>query len=396
MPQQTASVLWIVEFVPNTDWRTAAVYAQYDAVSEDESRVVAVYLQYEIALPSNNIITVKKECGFEGGLAQMYEDEGWTLGGLLTDADKVHGDLNLEGSKYSCLVDGMAESPVFEDGSNWFYCWYKFLDTKDFNFSFKHSGDHQFEVRVIQATGQVKLYRWNTLVASSALGAVNTLVPHWYGVFMIADATSGRCIVFADGVEVVDTGAGANTQNSGAPGWDQVLFGDSGSGCGESYGALDDVLVVLASEPGDDPTPIPEKHIQVSAVASDAEPNDFDPSTPGVDHHTLVNEIPVSTTDYLDGSGDTEQELFGLTTLTSMESVLCVGVWAWMGRNASDLTHAQIWVERSDLYSYFDAQLLNASPGRTVVSNVVNYDPGGEDWSTSVVNDLKVGLKVTT
>lgn len=220
----------------------------------------------------------------------------------------------------------------------------------------------------------------STLLASSAQALAENTTYFVEVYYKLADS-GGRFAVKLNNISAIDfTG---DTKPSTQTTFNGVVFGISGSTL--SYGYFDNIIL-------DDADWIGKTYIQGLAVTGAGTTTQFTPSAGA--NYACVDEIPVSTTDYISTNTNDHLDTYALANLTgTLGLIKSVSVNAYAIKEGSatpqNLKLAMLSGSTTDLSA---GKAIPTS--YAVLSNIWETDPDTSSaWDESGVNALEVGVK---
>ena len=273
--------------------------------------------------------TVLHATGWEAGTLGFYTQAGWVPGGAVTIqsvAPYIHQTGLGYGGAYSVLLTefpgATLKSPLLPAGARWLNFWYgttltlwNFLNPPLY---FTLGGASYQAALVFNYYGQrIDFYCDGVLVASSAAGTWVPGTPYWVSVFYEADPVSGRCKVYLDGVQVLDTGVG-DTSTAGVAGWDGFSFGHIGIGpnYGSWGGAIDDLSVTDDDGGAITSPPFSECYAISQVPGSDVSTGLTPNPVPPLGNYENVDDIPAQQVTYNEATAPGQEDLYGLVPMT--------------------------------------------------------------------------------
>ncbi len=338
--------------------------------------------------------------GWEAGSTAWYTTAQmpWSFvnGEYTNNAARQHRTASGAGGNYSIRPGwSLTSGALLPTTSRWLHFWGQpniaGSTTCNCIFSFNYGG----QVTVIFAsTGTITIDRGNTNITTE-VSAFNPNVSHWFAVYCVAqDAPTGACEVYVDGVMVASVPAGTDMQQGASPDWNQVAFGNLFGPIGTTNAAacewwIDDVIITDAATGR-----VNEHFIPVLSPTSDASPLTLIPST-GVTQYDLIDEIPVSTTDYDYADTIGQQSFFGMSNLSvTATSILCINAMAEVFREGS-ITMGEAAVESGGTTTY-QTPIVLPSGSYYGIQFLQETDPDtGVGWDTAGINAMTVGYRFT-
>lgn len=149
---------------------------------------------------------------------------------------------------------------------------------------------------------------------------------------------------------------------------------------------VDDVVIDNSEWPG-------APYVYVLQPDADGVTNDWSPST-GSDNYAVVDEIPASTTDYVETDTDEDVDLYTFENLPDSDdwTPLSVQVSAYAmtpGPPANEYLKLAVRVSGTNYYS--DSHQLSTGYGH--VSNIWDTNPASGEWTEFLVNNLEAGVQ---
>jgi hypothetical protein len=328
------------------------------------------------------------ECGFEAGSKDYYIAQGWTFdsatAAIVNTAGLVHKSMSSHGGNYALYDYDWCYTPSFGLGGRWLHFWYHPTATGEIYLAFNRCGSIQATL-VFQSLGYIEFKKGIYLAATLSTAPINGKVDHWIAIS--ADLTStGTILVFVDGIQVANV-TGDYQAVSGYTQWDQLSF--SGS-CyvddiivtSEAEGRLIETVIPVIVPDGSDtrelvPTgavttlndtnTLPQATITVvSTTGFSASGTIYINTSNGVEtitytgvgattftgcsggtgtmsvggivsqnaNYSCVDEIPVSTSDYVSADAVDEDDTYTMTTLGwTPDAIHAIGLWTYAMRD---------------------------------------------------------------
>lgn len=219
--------------------------------------------------------------------------------------------------------------------------------------------------------------------------AAQTGVANWNWVEFHAtfSSSAGVLEVWFNGLQIINV-TGQNTNRTGATGgyFEAWLGGRNAFDSGNNARLGDDFYVAT--------TRLGDCKVLTVAPNSDATPNVGTPSTAGA-HYLMVNETVPNLTNYvsLDASSAGNKELFGITSISTTQSILGVRANAFASKSdAADAIFAAVLKSGTTEVA---GSTIGAVIGGNAKSTVLaELDPNtGAAWTQTSVNALNVGAK---
>lgn len=203
---------------------------------------------------------------------------------------------------------------------------------------------------------------------------------------VFGSGTSGALEVWLNGVQIINV-TGISTNRTGATGGYTEGWMGTRNGFDSTGNRFFDDWYIATSRLGD-------CKVVTLAPNSDATPNVGTPSTAGA-HYLMVNETIPNLTNYvsLDASSAGNKEMFGITSISTTQSVLGVKVSAFAAKSdTADAIFAAILKSGS-------TEVVGGTVGTLIGSNaksgiLAELDPNtGAAWTQTGVNAMNVGAK---
>lgn len=304
---------------------------------------------------------------------------GWTL---------VTGRYGGQAARQPASAGGM-NSPTFSAVSSFTFvasvrC--VGLDS-DQNFAFYSAGTRMLGF-TFNTDRTIGAYRDSTLLGSSAtntIPATNT----WFTLEIecVIHDTTGSVKVYCDGTLILNL-TGVDTRNGTPTTVDNWRTNPAATTIGSTD--WDDLYIIdSATKPAD------VYRIETVAVNADGATLNWTPST-GTDHYAVVDELPVSTTDYLQTSTLNDVDELEVGTLSTAPSgILAVQAIGFFEK--TDVSTRACAVDVKSSSSTGAGTGVNLSTSGTWVGNLLNTDPATSTaWTQSGVENAKLRPKVTT
>lgn len=225
-----------------------------------------------------------------------------------------------------------------------------------------------------------------TVLGTSA-AQVNIAAFNWVEFRAVFSATVGVLEVWFNGIQIINV-TGANTNRTGASGgYYEVWLGQRNVNDNASAFRYGDDWYVATTRLGD-------CKVLTLAPTSDASPNVGTPST-GTAHWSLVDEGTPNTTDYvsLDASSAGNKEMFGMTAVSTTQSILGVRASAHASKSdAADALFCALLKSGATEVTGFTAGAMIGANARS--SLIAELDPNtGAAWTQANVNAINAGAK---
>jgi hypothetical protein len=225
-----------------------------------------------------------------------------------------------------------------------------------------------------------------TLLTTIASGVIAQNTWHFVAVRIRPHDTTGQLEIAVDGVSIANL-TGIDTLNSTASTARSFSFATA---TGSSLVTrLDDFMIGDSTGSSMTGLPVPHK-IEALRPTSDIAAG-FTRST-GADNYALVDEVPVSSSDFVSSNVPTTADIYGLADRTHTGTVLAV-VANVVGRNSDGGgASVKVGVKRSGSQDQSSAKALAAS--ETHVQHVSHVDPStGVAYTTANVNALELTVE---
>lgn len=205
-------------------------------------------------------------------------------------------------------------------------------------------------------------------------------------------ASSGRIQVYLNGGTAtwLDTGASVDCRNTTTDDFRHIRFGHTGNNATGLY--FDDIYWVSSGET------LPDEPLYIVGLRPNADGATVNstPST-GTDRYAMVDENPISTSDYNEiGTAGNEDHL-GLTNLSATPtSILCVAPFVYATGDGT-ITNGRTLLNSNGTTSYGTNQPLTNGGTYSVFYDHYLLDPDGSvAWAASKVNALLAGYEANT
>lgn len=247
------------------------------------------------------------------------------------------------------------------------------------------------ELRGIDGFSRIRRGAYNTgVILATSAGSVSLNAWHTFKIVATCReaASSGRIQVFMDGNATahVDTGAGVDCRQSAVDDFRQLRLVITASATGVYW---DDLYWTDSAET------VPNAALYIVALRPNADAGTVQgtPST-GSDRFAMLDENPVSTTDYNElGTAGFEDRL-NLTTLgATPTSILAVAPAAWATGDGT-ITLCRTLVESNGSTTYGTNQAVPTGGTYGVVQDIYTTDPsGGAAWTKARIDALIAGYE---
>lgn len=245
------------------------------------------------------------------------------------------------------------------------------------------------------AAGAIQIYRntnvtgGGTLLGSSADGIVTLNTWHYIEMEFVVSDTVGSINVYLNGGNVisvsgVDTRASTTSSLLGT-----IVFGDYGSssgGAGAYY--IDDIYIT------DTATRLGEQKVETLRPSADTAQKQWTAST-GADNFAMLDETLMSNTDFVSANTVGAYDLYEFVNLsTSANSISAVTISALAQKIDVGTRAISLQVKSGSTTSDGANNYLSGSYSQ--YSRILNTDPNTSSaWSTSAINAIQAGIKVT-
>lgn len=261
---------------------------------------------------------------------------------------------------------------------------------------FREGTDEHVSICIESGTGHYKVFRDGlngTLLGTGTL-SVYMRKDRWTHIEarVTIHESAGVVKLWVDGVLVFDQ-TGLDTQNGGTGVINNIHLGDTWSSAGMSA-YWDDLVVADATSASGNET---LGDCRVEALIPNGNGNSSQwvgSDGNSTDNYLLVDEIPPSSTDYVESStvGNKDTYAFGNLTSTS-GTVLAVQKSAFAAK--TDAGSRSIALVSRLSGTEVDSSNHSLSTSYAYYSTVEETKPGGGAWSISDVNNAEFGVKVT-
>jgi hypothetical protein len=226
-----------------------------------------------------------------------------------------------------------------------------------------------------------------TTLGTSASGKILLNTWHYVEVEAVIDGSAGRVTVYVDNSQVLNL-TGQNTKAMAGTGTDRITLYNSLLDTGGPHSMdFDDMYFK------DDATKLGEQRCEVLLPTSDVAQG-FARST-GTTNYTLVDDAPVVTTDYVQGSTVGDTDTYGLADLSSTpNSISSVMLVAYVQK--TDAGTRTIALQAKSGATTSDGPDYAMTTSVTRLERMMLTDPNtSAAWTPSAVNALQAGPKVT-
>jgi hypothetical protein len=242
---------------------------------------------------------------------------------------------------------------------------------------------------VFDSTGAIRLRGPGGELAASAANAVKDGVWHTVEIELIVHDTTGRISAYVDGLKVAEA-TNVDTRNGATTTVDRVQIGGTSVGGSSSSGShfWDDVWVIdSAARPANTP------RVVTHVPTSDGATLNLTPST-GATHFGVVDELPASTSDYLQGTTVGHVDELGISAFTT-SPVDIQGVQAVMYAGKTDVTARQAVVGiKSGATTAESAALTLATTGGRVAVIATNDPNTAAAWTEAGVEAAQLRPRI--
>lgn len=245
----------------------------------------------------------------------------------------------------------------------------------------------QLSMYINGATGQIIVYRGlgSSVAISSGVGAIANQV--WHHIELVGTIdNSGTLELFIDGISQ-GTFSGDTQQTANVGAQFLQLQAPDGSGSGNQSWWDDIYLTDTAVRVG-------EMRVDSLRVNSDGAEQDFNPS-PSSDAYQAIDDSTVSSSDYIQAGTVGDTSYFGVTDLVATpEAIKAVQVTAFARKTDASTRQFKLLARVDGVESTSGDQTLTATYQR--FAEAFETVPGGGVWDAVAVNDLEIGVRVTT
>jgi len=244
-----------------------------------------------------------------------------------------------------------------------------------------HDQEDQFGL-MVSNIGQVRLYRGDTMVASTSPNLIKTNAWHFMELEYVGHASTGRTTLYVDGAKVVQfTG---NTQNLAPYAFNGLQFRG-----GTSSGYLIDDLYVT-----DTAARFGERRIETLLPNGDVSGGQFTPSS-GSTAFSMIDDNLVSASDYVSATALGSKSLFNLSNLsTNPDKIDAVQLNVWATKTDAATRQLQTIVKSGSVET--NSPDYNLPTNHICLNRIENADPStGLAWTATGVNALQAGFKIS-
>lgn len=227
-----------------------------------------------------------------------------------------------------------------------------------------------------------------TVLGTSATGVIQEGIEHFITVGLTIHGSAGVVNVYVDNVQVLNLTA-QNTAALATRLVDTLSFSAAVSSSLTTTIAhfwMTDVVTIVAQG----------LRVETLVPASDGSHLDLTPSVSGAPHYTMVDELPQSSADYLQGDTAGQYDLLGLSDLASTPTAIyAVQAVGWMNKNDALARTAALGVKSGATQS--DGSAITLSTTNSYYSRIMENDPNtGAAWTASAVNALELAPKIVS
>jgi len=261
-------------------------------------------------------------------------------------------------------------------------------------FSLLDGATAQCELRFDNATQELIVTRNNTLVTGGRSSIVLSLNQFYYIEWKVTIANSiaaDSCVVRVNGIEVINVTAGQDLQNTANSTATVVSLGVGATNAAHHY---DDYYICNQSGSTNN-TFLGDCRVDTLYPDADGFYTDGTPSA-GSDHYAMVDETPVSTTDFVSLASVGDRDSYSFESLPSLAGQVVYGVQALAATDKDDAGSISAATFARSGTTNEDGTGTSLSTGYTFLRDIYEENPDtSTQWTRTTVNSAEFGVVVT-
>jgi hypothetical protein len=264
-------------------------------------------------------------------------------------------------------------------------------------FTLLDGATQQCELRFDNATQELIVTRNGTLVTGGRSSIVLSLNQYYYIEWKVTISDSiaaDSCVVRVDGVEVINVTAGQDLKNTANTTATRVLIGIGTTNAKHQY----DDLYICNQSGSTNNNFLGDCRVDTLYPDADGFYTDGTPSA-GSDHYAMVDETPVSTTDYVTLASLNDRDSYSFDSLPALAGQVVYGVQAVAatGKDDSGLISAATFVRSGTSPAVDQDGVSTPLPTTyTFLRDIYEQNPDTSTaWDRDSVNAAEFGVVVT-